>query len=170
MAIVKIEGKEIPIDDEIVKAGIDAVKAVLAASGFPAVENADIRIEGPATAGGPTIVKAAPRSTGKGAPTDLAKTTEEALHNLARNGGPAAKRAWRELNFRHMRRLRGRQYPVIADLEIGDRVRMAGDVFGEVTGSNDSANLDIKLDGEPRSSNIHPGDVLEIVRRKRDAA
>jgi hypothetical protein len=65
MAIVKIEGKEITLPDDVVKAGDKAIRAVLAANGFPAVENADIQIVG-GKGGAPAVVKVAPRSTGKG--------------------------------------------------------------------------------------------------------
>jgi hypothetical protein len=70
MAIVKIEGKEIPLPDDVVNAGDKAIRAVLAASGFPAVENADIQIKGRERAGAPAIVSVTPRSTGKGAPSE----------------------------------------------------------------------------------------------------
>ena len=46
MAIVKIEGKEVTLPDDVVNAGHQAIRAVLSANGFPAVENADIQIEG----------------------------------------------------------------------------------------------------------------------------
>lgn len=65
MAVVKIEGKEITLPDDVVKAGDGAIRAVLAANGFPAVENAAIEIVG-GKGGAPAIVKVAPRSTGKG--------------------------------------------------------------------------------------------------------
>lgn len=67
MAIVKVEGKEITLPDDLVKAGIPAIKAVLATNGFPAIENADIEIVGGAN-GAPAIVNVTPRSTGKGGP------------------------------------------------------------------------------------------------------
>jgi hypothetical protein len=63
MATVRIEGKEITLPDDVVRAGAEAVRAVLAASGFPAVENAHILM--PDSPGAPAIVT--PRSTGKGA-------------------------------------------------------------------------------------------------------
>jgi hypothetical protein len=69
MAVVKIEGKEITLPDDVVKAGDKAIRAVLAANGFPAVENADIQIVG-GKQGAPAIVNVSPRSTGKGAPAD----------------------------------------------------------------------------------------------------
>lgn len=62
MAIVQIEGKEITLPDDVVKAGTEAVRAVLAASGFPAVENAHIVL--PDQPGAPAVVT--PRPTGKG--------------------------------------------------------------------------------------------------------
>ena len=68
MALVKIEGKEVTLPDDVVKAGEKAIRAVLAANGFPAIENADIQIVG-AKGGAPAIVSVAPRSTGKGSPS-----------------------------------------------------------------------------------------------------
>lgn len=65
MAIVKIEDKEITLPDDVVKAGVEAVRAVLAANGFPAVENADIQLPDASRPGAPAVVT--PRSTGKGA-------------------------------------------------------------------------------------------------------
>jgi hypothetical protein len=67
MAVVKVEGKEITLPDDVVKAGIPAIKALLAVNGFPAIENAHIEIEGGQN-GAPAIVQVTPRSTGKGAP------------------------------------------------------------------------------------------------------
>lgn len=43
MAVVTIEGKEVTLDDEIVKLGKEAVRAALSVD-FPGVENADIVI------------------------------------------------------------------------------------------------------------------------------
>jgi Uma2 family endonuclease len=66
MAVLRIEGKEIMLPEDVVKGGEAAIRAVLAANGFPAIENADIKIvegEGP---GATTIVVVAKRSTGKG--------------------------------------------------------------------------------------------------------
>ena len=66
MATVKIEGKNITLPDEVVKAGKQAIIAVLVANGFPNADKADIQIEG-GKGGAPAIVKVAPRSPGKGA-------------------------------------------------------------------------------------------------------
>lgn len=68
MPIVKIEGKEITLPEDVVKAGVQAIRAVLAANGFPAIENAHIEIEGASAPGAPAIVNVTPRSTGKGSP------------------------------------------------------------------------------------------------------
>ena len=65
MATIKIEGKEVTLPDDVVKAGEDAIRAVLAANGFPAVEGAHIEIEG-GKGGAPAIVKVSPRAPGKG--------------------------------------------------------------------------------------------------------
>src|SRR5438309_10830820 len=66
MVVLRIEGKEIMLPEDVVKGGEAAIRAMLAANGFPAIENVDIKIvegEGPvATA----IVVVAKRSTGKG--------------------------------------------------------------------------------------------------------
>lgn len=70
MAVVKIEGKEVTLDDDVVKAGDKAIRAVLAANGFPAVENAHIEIVG-GKGGAPAIVSVSPRSTGKGSSASL---------------------------------------------------------------------------------------------------
>ena len=77
MGIVKIEGKDVTVPDDVINAGAEAVRAVLAASGFPAVENADIQIESPARDGAPAIVRASPRSTGKGCGEWGSKGVEE---------------------------------------------------------------------------------------------
>lgn len=60
----KVEGKDIPIPRDVVRAGLEAVQAVLVASGFPASSVADIRMPDERT-GAPAVVT--PRSTGKGA-------------------------------------------------------------------------------------------------------
>lgn len=65
MAEVKIEGKSVTLPDDVVKAGPDAIRAVLAANGFPAVEKAHIEIVG-AKGGAPAIVKVSPKPPGKG--------------------------------------------------------------------------------------------------------
>lgn len=66
MAIVRIEGKEIPLDDDIVNAGKDAVVAVLSANGFPGASVANIEIVGPKKPGGSPSVKVTSRATTKG--------------------------------------------------------------------------------------------------------
>lgn len=66
MGVVKIEGKEITLPDDVIRAGDKAVRAVLAANGFPAVENADIQIVGGERQGAPATATVTPRSTGKG--------------------------------------------------------------------------------------------------------
>ncbi len=65
MGLVRIEGKEISLDDSIIDAGIPAVKAALSVD-FPDVENADVEIVGqraPGVVRSATVVK---RGTGKG--------------------------------------------------------------------------------------------------------
>ena len=76
MAVVKIEGKEITLPDDVVKAGEIAIRAVLAANGYPAVENSDIRIVGGDKPGAPAMVIVSPRSTGKGSRQALATARE----------------------------------------------------------------------------------------------
>ena len=73
MAIVRIEGKNVTISDDLVRISdraerVRAVKAVLAVNGFPAIENAVIEFEDDPK-GGPPIVHVEKRSTGKGAPS-----------------------------------------------------------------------------------------------------
>ncbi|HEX8708845.1 MAG TPA: hypothetical protein VF723_11425 [Pyrinomonadaceae bacterium] len=65
MGVVNIEGKPISLDDAIIDAGIDAIKAVLAPD-FPDIENADIQIERPARAGAPVTASVVKRGTHKG--------------------------------------------------------------------------------------------------------
>lgn len=65
MGMVKIEGKEISLDDGIISAGIPAIKAALSVD-FPDVENADIEIVNPTRAGAPRTATVVKRGTGKG--------------------------------------------------------------------------------------------------------
>jgi hypothetical protein len=67
MGIVKIEGKEVTLDDDVIRAGEEAVRQVLSASGFPAASVAKVKIDKPSKPGAPSIVTVSPRSTGKGA-------------------------------------------------------------------------------------------------------
>jgi hypothetical protein len=76
MGIVNIEGKKITLDDDVIRAGPEAVRQVLSASGFPAAAVAKVVIEQPKTKGGSATVSVTPRSTGKGAPSDLAAFIE----------------------------------------------------------------------------------------------
>lgn len=65
MGVIKIEGKSVTLDDQIIDAGIPAIKAALSVD-FPDVENADIEIIGsraPGVIRSATVVK---RGTGKG--------------------------------------------------------------------------------------------------------
>jgi len=65
MAVVEIEGKKITLPDDVVRAGDKAIRSVLAANGFPAIENAEIKIEGSKSGGAPSVI-VSPRSTTKG--------------------------------------------------------------------------------------------------------
>jgi hypothetical protein len=65
MGLVRIEGKEISLDDAIIDAGIPAIKAALSVD-FPDVENADIDIVRPTRAGAPKTASVVKRGTGKG--------------------------------------------------------------------------------------------------------
>lgn len=65
MGVVRIEGKEVALDDQIIDAGIPAVKAALSVD-FPDVENADIDIVSPTRAGAPKAATVVKRGTGKG--------------------------------------------------------------------------------------------------------
>jgi Uma2 family endonuclease len=77
MAVLRIEGKEITLPDDVVKAGEAAIKAVLANS-FPAIEKVHIRIVEGKEPGAATIVVVSPRSTGKG----CASAPRRALYNI----------------------------------------------------------------------------------------
>jgi len=70
MATVQIEGKNVTLPDDVVKAGPDAIRAVLASNGFPGVEKAEIKIVG-GKEGAPAIVKVSPRAQDKGADLEL---------------------------------------------------------------------------------------------------
>lgn len=70
MGLIKIEGKEISLDDAIINAGIPAIRAALSVD-FPDVENADIRIVTPARAGAPKVATVVKRGTGKGLKLDI---------------------------------------------------------------------------------------------------
>lgn len=65
MGLIKIEGKEIALDDGIISAGIPAIKAALSVD-FPDVENADIEIVNPSKSGGVRTATVVKRGTGKG--------------------------------------------------------------------------------------------------------
>jgi hypothetical protein len=65
MGLVRIEGKEISLDDQIIDAGIPAIRAALSVD-FPDVENADIDIVKPVRAGAPKAATVVKRGTGKG--------------------------------------------------------------------------------------------------------
>jgi Uma2 family endonuclease len=82
MAVLRIEGKEIILPEDVAKAGEAAIKAVLAANGFPAIENVDIEIVEGKGPGATTIVVVSPRSIGKGsasAPRRVLYSIEEYL-------------------------------------------------------------------------------------------
>lgn len=64
MGVVKIEGKPVTVEDDVIKAGPDAVRAVLAANGFPMTENAQIQLPDEKNPSAPAIVTS--RSTGNG--------------------------------------------------------------------------------------------------------
>jgi hypothetical protein len=70
MVTVHYEGKPLSMPLDVVKAGIPAIKAAVAASGFPMVENAQITIDWPKDKGAPPRVNISPRSTPKGAPIE----------------------------------------------------------------------------------------------------
>jgi hypothetical protein len=81
MATIKIEGKEVTLPDDVVKAGEGAIRAVLAANGFPAVEGAHIEIEG-GKGGAPAIVKVSPRAPGKGSVADFVTALASAPEHI----------------------------------------------------------------------------------------
>lgn len=65
MGVINIEGKSITLDDRIIDAGMEAIKAALSVD-FPDVENADITIERPAHVGAPRVASVTKRGTGLG--------------------------------------------------------------------------------------------------------
>lgn len=65
MGLIKIEGKEVSLPDEIIAAGTTAIRAALSVD-FPDVENADIEIVTPTRAGDPKAATVVKRGTGKG--------------------------------------------------------------------------------------------------------
>lgn len=75
MAVVKIDGKEVTVPDKVVEKGEDAIRRVLAASGFPAIEGAKIEINRPGGAGSPAIITASPKPPGKGGPEPVPPAT-----------------------------------------------------------------------------------------------
>lgn len=77
MAVLRIEGKEIILPDDVVKAGEAAIKAALANS-FPAIEKAHIHIIEGKELGATTIVVVSRCSTGKGS----ASAPRRALYNI----------------------------------------------------------------------------------------
>lgn len=77
MAVVKVEGKDVTLDDEIVRLGKDAVRAALAID-FPGVENADIQIEGE-RGGAPAVVTVSKRAAPKQAGGPYARVFEKLL-------------------------------------------------------------------------------------------
>jgi hypothetical protein len=64
MAVVKIEGKEVTLPDEIVALGKEAVRTALEAD-FPGAANADIQIEGKKGGGAPAVVTVSKRAAPK---------------------------------------------------------------------------------------------------------
>lgn len=87
MAIVNIDGKTITLPDEIARSE-KLVKAAIAPH-YPGVENAQIQIAEPATAGGPVVVTVTKRATPKGS---LSATQQQIVANLTNRppyGSPA---------------------------------------------------------------------------------
>lgn len=86
MAVVYVDKKPITLDDEIVALGKEAVRMALAGD-FPGVENADIRIEEPKSAGAPATVtvskRAAPKSAPRGQDDLLSPAVARVLEDLA---------------------------------------------------------------------------------------
>jgi hypothetical protein len=81
MAVVKIEGKPITLDDAIIDAGDAAIRAALSVD-FPDVENAEIEIERPTRAGHPATATVVKRGTGKGQGDSLGLAQREVLRVL----------------------------------------------------------------------------------------
>ena len=78
MAVLYVEGKPVTLDDEIVRAGDEAIRAALAID-IPGVESMHIEIEQPAHEGAPVVVKTAKRDMPKGA----AQFAEQLAEQLA---------------------------------------------------------------------------------------
>ena len=78
MAVLRIEGKEITLPDDVVNAGEAAIRAMLAANGFPAIENANVDIIEGKEPGATTIVVVSPRPLGKGS----ASAPRRAIYNI----------------------------------------------------------------------------------------
>lgn len=89
MGVIRIEGKDVTIDDDVIKAGERAIRAVLGANGFPDIERARIQLPGVDNPGAPAIVT--PRSTGKGGPE--CGQFIRALHDAPEYINPAIKLA-----------------------------------------------------------------------------
>lgn len=66
MAIVRIDGKEVTMSEDVVRMGKEAVIPMLEANGFPHARNAEIEIVGAEKPGAPSIVNVRPREARKG--------------------------------------------------------------------------------------------------------
>src|SRR5947209_13852734 len=70
--VVYVEGKSFTLDQEIINAGIPAIKAALAID-VPDIENAEITIDEPKTAGAVRTASVVKRGMGKGAGLSFAQ-------------------------------------------------------------------------------------------------
>jgi hypothetical protein len=78
MGVVRIEGKPVTLPDEIINAGVPAIRMALSPD-FPDVENADIQIERPARVGAPVTATVVKRGTGKGQVDSLSFAQRDVL-------------------------------------------------------------------------------------------
>lgn len=65
MGVIKIEGKSVTLDDQIIDAGPEAIKAALSVD-FPDVENAHIEVIGSKAPGVVRTASVVKQGTGKG--------------------------------------------------------------------------------------------------------
>jgi hypothetical protein len=83
MGVVKIEGKELTLPDNIIDLGIDAVRDALSED-FPDIENADVEIVRPRAAGQPVTATVVKRGTHKGQWESFPRAQREVLNALDR--------------------------------------------------------------------------------------
>lgn len=68
MAVLIIDGKDMPFPDDIAEKGVEPCRDVLVASGYPGAAVAHIEIKGGGASGAPLVITATKRPMGKAAP------------------------------------------------------------------------------------------------------